>query len=138
MIPFAKSCLLAMALLGPVASAASQALARWDLVDGPSGAVVAFDSTRTRLVALDLNGSTYEWSGVWHRVPALGPGGQVRNLVYDAVRRRTVAFGDVFLAAYDGVAWVPLAAPVPLATMTGLAFDQGRGRLVALASGATW
>ena len=107
---------------------------RWERVDGPSLASVAFDATRTRLVALDALGGTYEWSGVWHRVPAIGPSGFAKQLVHDPVHRCTLALGDAFLSRYDGVVWTAFPPPVPVGSIQGLAFDLGRSRLVALAS----
>jgi hypothetical protein len=110
---------------------------RWERVDGPGRGPVVYDVTRNRLVAVDQQGSTFEWTGAWNRVPVTGPT-DAFAIVHDPVHRTTIALGNTSLSIYDGTAWSPFAAPVAITTMSALAFDAQRGRLVALTTAGTW
>src|SRR5262245_55909351 len=125
---------LVLALIGGGCAVAQAP--RWERVDCPMPGPVAYDSTRNRLVALDSLGSTFEWWGVWTRVPVTGPGGS-RSLVHDPVLRGTIALENT-LSIYDGTSWTPFAVPGATSSVRALAFDSNRSRLVALTSAGTW
>jgi len=112
-----------------------------------SGAAFAYDSNRGRSVLFGGYSNlddTWEWDGTnWTRVlTALHPTARDRAMMaFDPTRNRTVLFGGFAapgnmalgdLWEYDGLAWLPVAAPAgPAARGEALAvFDEVRGETV--------
>lgn len=107
----------------------------------PTGAALAFDTGRQRIVAIGASPNVHEWDGgQWQMItPAnsLGPRG-APALAYDPVHQRCVAYGGGVGSgttdcwSWDGTDWTLLASNAPPGSRYGasLAFEPSTGRLI--------
>ncbi|MBK8095736.1 MAG: hypothetical protein IPK26_01430 [Planctomycetes bacterium] len=121
---------------------------QWARVDEFAGSAVAvFDPLRGRAIGVGQHfygARLWEFDGVrWiaHAEPA--PAGQVEALVFDAVRRRLLAFAyepysATAIQANDGVGWTTIRAATapPSRSRPQVVWDEARGRLVLFGGGA--
>jgi hypothetical protein len=121
-------------------------------VEGPSartGAMMAYDSARNRLVlfgggtATDDYADTWEWDGAhWSERANMGPDPrQFGTMVFDSARGRTILFGGGTSGSppslyddtweWDGTSWTQVASGGPPPRYKGgMTWDSGRSRAV--------